>query len=256
MKHIPSALLLLAALPALAGTSDPVIPAPPVSDARKDSPPWEVRTALYGWAQSLEGDIAVRGLSAPVDIPFDDILGNLDLAAMGAIEVSRGRWSVLADLNYAEISEGILLPPGAPVPGVEFSQDQFLGNFLAIYEARHTETSLLDVYAGARVNAIDVELSTVGFSRAADESWVDPLVGARFQTELGESTFLRLVGDIGGFGVSSDLTWQTMAALGWRVMDQGSLLIGYRAIGTDYSDGGFTYDVVAHGPALGFEWHF
>lgn len=47
-----------------------------------------------------------------------------------------------------------------------------------------------------------------------------------------------------------------MAGFGYRVMDNGAILLGYRGIGTDYTDGGFTYDVVAHGPVIGFEYHF
>jgi hypothetical protein len=39
-------------------------------------------------------------------------------------------------------------------------------------------------------------------------------------------------------------------------MDNGAILLGYRGIGTDYTDGGFTYDVVTHGPILGFEYRF
>jgi hypothetical protein len=33
-------------------------------------------------------------------------------------------------------------------------------------------------------------------------------------------------------------------------------LIGYRALGTDYEDGAFEYDVTAHGPVLGVEFTF
>ena len=65
-----------------------------------------------------------------------------------------------------------------------------------------------------------------------------------------------LEGDIGGFGVSSEFTWQAMAALGYRTSENSSLLLGYRAIGTDYTNDGFTYDIVAHGVALGFEYTF
>jgi opacity protein-like surface antigen len=119
-----------------------------------------------------------------------------------------------------------------------------------------TDTLGLDLFAGARVNWIDAQLSSPTDSRSADKTWVDPIIGARFQSALSEKFFFRALGDIGGFDVSSELTWQAMAGFGYRVMDNGAILLGYRGIGTDYTDGGFTYDVVTHGPVIGFEYHF
>ena len=68
--------------------------------------------------------------------------------------------------------------------------------------------------------------------------------------------FSRGVGDIGGFGITSDLTWQAMAILGYHINESGSVILGYRGIGTDYTDGDFGYDVINHGVVLGFEYKF
>lgn len=73
---------------------------------------------------------------------------------------------------------------------------------------------------------------------------------------MGEQVYFRAAGDIGGFGAASDLTWQAMAGFGWRFSENGGAFLGYRAIGTDYEDGGFTYDMVVHGPLLGLEFVF
>jgi hypothetical protein len=62
--------------------------------------------------------------------------------------------------------------------------------------------------------------------------------------------------DIGGFNVSSDLTWQAMLLLGYRVNEKGSVGLGYRALGTDYTSGATTYDVVSHGLLLGYQYTF
>jgi len=56
--------------------------------------------------------------------------------------------------------------------------------------------------------------------------------------------------------VSSDFTWQALAALGYHLNDSASVLLGYRGIGTDYEDGAFAYDVISHGLLLGFEYKF
>jgi opacity protein-like surface antigen len=85
---------------------------------------------------------------------------------------------------------------------------------------------------------------------------VDPIIGFRLQSELTEKLFFRATGDIGGFGVSSDLTWQAMGGFGYRFTERCSGLLGDRAIGTDYTDGGFAHDVTTHGPVIGLGFRF
>ncbi len=213
---------------------------------------WQVRTALYGWAQGLDGDIAVKGIAAPVDIGFNEILGNLDIAAMGLVEINHGGWGFLADFNYAKISDQI--PTGNVA--VDFEEKQFVGNFFVTYEAFQNETFKFDVFGGVRVNWLEVNLALPPNSLSADKSWVDPVIGARFQAELGHSFFFRALCDVGGFGISSDMTWQALAAVGYQFNRSCSAIIGYRALGTDYTDGGFTYDVVASGPVIGLQYNF
>ena len=73
---------------------------------------------------------------------------------------------------------------------------------------------------------------------------------------LSEQLYLTSWGMIGGFGVSSDFTWDVMAALGYDVHDKISMIGGYRALGVDYSNGSFLFDVVQHGPILGAVFRF
>jgi hypothetical protein len=215
---------------------------------------WQFRVALYGWAQSLDGDVTVRGFTAPVDLKFDDLLQDLDMAFMGLAELSRGRWGLLVDVNYADIGDSLTLPRRGGT--IEFSMRQWLINSYLTYGVVRDGETVFDVFAGARFNSMELELETGLGTRSNDKTWVDPLIGLRYQRNLSPSFFFRAVGDIGGFGVSSDLTWQAMAGFGWRFSDSGSALLGYRVIDTDYDHGDFEYDVSAHGPALGVEFTF
>lgn len=246
--------LLLGSLSSFAGTTTPSFEEP-LSPASVPSP-WSCRVALYGWVQALEGDVSARGISTPVDFGFDDVLSKLDVALMGVVEVGYGRWSLFADSSYVELGVGEPTPFGVIAPSFEVKLTQFLGNYAIAYEVVKADTHRLDVYAGARVTRMDVEFDLGPISRSADQGWVDPIIGARYQADLGRSFFLRSVGDIGGFGVSSDLTWQAMLGFGYRFNDRGSVMLAYRAISTDYRDGGFQFDVLSHGPLLGVEYKF
>lgn len=258
MKSIASVSLALAAVPAFAGTTVPTLAdSKPVATAESG---WEVRTALYAWGTMLDGDVSVRGIDAPVDVGFDDILDHLDYAVMGTVEIGRGKWSFLSDLFLAQLG----------ADGSERNLDfdvqlnQFIGNFAFTYDVINDPGTRFDVYAGARVNSMEVDLDITRtgllrrrtFSGSDSETWVDPIIGARFQQELTDRFFIRALADIGGFGVSSDFTWQALAAIGYHVGDSASVAIGYRGLGTDYADGGFGYDVVSHGVILGFEYKF
>ena len=67
-------------------------------------------------------------------------------------------------------------------------------------------------------------------------------------------------GDIGGFGVGSDFTWNAITFIDYRLWKHVSILGGYRALYQNYKNGSgideFKFDVTMHGPilALNFTW--
>ena len=252
--------LVLTALPALAGPP----PAAPAAPAPVSDSGWTFRMAPYLWAQGLDGAMGVRGLTGDVNLDFSDIASDLDFAYMGAFEARHGRWGIMTDINYAETSDNIDTRE-VFFSGGDFKMKQFLGNVTLNYRVIETDTTALDLYAGARLNWVDLGISldrpsalrgaaSNTVSRSGDEFWADAIVGARFQTSLGGPWFLRASGDIGGG--DSDLTWQAMGLIGYKISDTCNVGLGYRTLSTDYKNGGFTYDITASGPILGAEWRW
>ena len=72
----------------------------------------------------------------------------------------------------------------------------------------------------------------------------------------GVSAYLFGLADVGGFGVSSDSTWQVMGALSYRLTDRIIARAGYRHLEVDYDNDGFVYDVELSGPILGVSFRF
>ncbi len=68
--------------------------------------------------------------------------------------------------------------------------------------------------------------------------------------------------DIGGFGVSSDFSWNAMAGILWDYSDSFSAALLYRALSVDYERGRertpnrFAYKTITQGPILGFVFRF
>lgn len=255
-KHHILSLIILGSASAFAGPASPpteqITPAAPSSD-------WRVNMTLYGWTQGLSGDVGILNRTVPVDVDFSDILSNLDIGAMGAVEVSRDRWSFIADMTYAEIGDSVTGRFGS-LTNVDLQQ--FLGNFVASYEIVETDTMKFDAYAGTRVNWINTDIKLTGprgrvlIDASEDEAWADPIIGVRFKAELPHSFFVTALGDVGGFDVGSQFTWQAMGGIGYHINANSSFILGYRAIGTDYTNSGFTYDITASGMMLAYAYQF
>ena len=219
------------------------------------------RIAPYLWGTWLDGTMGIGGNLTDVNVGFDDILKNLDFAAMGALELRNGRWGLGADLFYAEVSVEGQTPLGIFFTDARLKQRQFIGNFTASYAVYEDHSRVFDLFAGARVNYINLKMTLSGgptprISLSDDVTWVDPIIGGRYRASITDRWFYQIGGDIGGFGINSDLTWQAQGMLGYEFNELFSMGLGYRALGTDYSKDGFLYDIVSHGPVLGFEFKF
>lgn len=96
-----------------------------------------------------------------------------------------------------------------------------------------------------------------------EESWVDPIIGGRYYTEVSKDVALTLGGDVGGFGSGSDFTWKASGILSHNPNDSFKVYGGYQALSVDYGGNKkddeqdrnkdtFALDTVFHGPLVGF----
>ena len=261
---------------------------------------WEFRVTPYAWAPSVNGDVTVHGQSANIDMSFWDLFDSgssgaqLDslAALMGYVEARNGRWGIYGDIVWGKFDfSGDAVKQRNPIANLNVSAHAKGGLDYEItmaesgvtYEvarwARTNSATALDLLGGARYwnqeldlsLAVDasVDLGNLGLQRSGSLAiarsgtleWVDPFVGFRVRHELSPGRELQFLGDIGGFGVGSDLTWQLFAGYGFDFW-QSSLhgVIGYRALAVDYSQNNGpnknNLDLILHGPVVGlsFRW--
>jgi hypothetical protein len=118
----------------------------------------------------------------------------------------------------------------------------------------------LEPLAGARIqyleSTLDVQLPNIDAS--GEETWVDAFGGVRLALELNRRVTLFARGDAGGGG--SDLTWNALAGVDVHIARRFSLVAGYRALYTDFSDGHgnekFGWDITLYGPFVGMVFRF
>jgi opacity protein-like surface antigen len=119
----------------------------------------------------------------------------------------------------------------------------FVGTFTGFYRFVQEETGTADVLAGARVWATDTELT------------LKPGLGPGLSSD-DQDVGLRAYGDVGGFGLASDITYQVLGSVNYTFTESISADAGYRYLKVDYEDGSYLFDVAFHGPFLGVVFEF
>lgn len=236
------------------------LPAPPVNEPFIEPTGWQAVASAYVWGAGLTGTVGVLGLpDVDVDLPFVDILDHLDFAAMAVGQVRYDRFGLFADLVYVKVSGAAATPLGLIADRAGFGQEITIATLAGSYDFSHWDGLQLQALAGARIWSVETKLNLSGgtisvgrtLRREEQETWVDPLVGLQARYDLNDRWFLTGWGMASGFGASSDFGWDALAAVGYEFNDRISVAGGYRGVGVDYSNEGFVWDVVMHGPIVG-----
>jgi hypothetical protein len=294
MRCLPHLLCrtVLAPLCIIAGSSGvgwaaDLTPPPPAPVLEAPVPPgWTYRFVPYGWLTSVDGTQTVRGRSVKVDASFIDIVEKSDtlVALMGTFEARNGPFALYGDLVWSKVGvEGGNVRTRTPAPGltstvgrsVELDVQMAIVEVGAAYEVARSGPLAFDVLGGARywyqeadlslevtrtLDIGDLELAgTRAFARSGSVDWLDPVIGARVRYAVAPGHELFLRGDIGGFGVGSDFSWQAIGGYGFDFGAYNGItfsgVIGYRALSVDYAQGEgrsrYEFDMLQHGPILG-----
>ena len=235
---------------------------------------WTISVVPYLWALSLDGEVTLKGHEADVEMPFGDILEQLNGFLMLDVVVHKGRFGFFVNPLYAKLVgestgkllEGTLLE--RDVKG-ELTMKMLVMNFGAGYrlgpyalgsrENGRTPAVVVEPYLGGRWTHMDVKIDvTVSETESVEDDlgWADPVIGVMTVWDLYPRWNITLGGDIGGFGVGSDLTWTVICLAGYRFhfskRIMGNVQFGYRALYQDFETGSgsdqFKYDATMHGP--------
>ena len=98
--------------------------------------------------------------------------------------------------------------------------------------------------------------SLLGFTSSSSRNWTDPIVGAQLRYDLTRHWFGTMLGDIGGFGVGSDISWSIFGGVGYQFTDWFSATVGYRYMHVDYDKDQFLMNVNVQGLLAGLGFRF
>lgn len=222
---------------------------------------WEVSFTPYLWMSGMKIDIETpQGESIEVHDSFTDILGDLKFTFMGALEVKHGRFVSVQDIIFISMGSSADGHIG-PVP-IEAEVDERLISTTHLFGYRVVDEGpmFVDLFAGARFSSIkvDVELNlpqqTV--ERDTKKTEVGPVIASRVRFPLSDKWGIAVYGDLGGFGVGADLSWQLLGTVQYEISDRWRLSAGWRHFNAKQDKNNFDVDIKLDGPILGVTYRF
>lgn len=223
----------------------PVAVAPALAQRDRGNPGWYVRATQYVWFSNLGGAETLGfgeadNILGDLVVPVGDTL--LETSWATRIEVGKGRvrgWVNLASADFAKSTE--VHPVGDPSTLLDADFDfSWLSAdvFGAVQIGPFRSSNAVDLYGGVRYVKVEHDLEVVGRSPAsAEETWVDPVVGGRYFTEMGGRFWAVFNGDLGGFGVGSRFTLTLGGELGFRLVRPLDISLRYNYQEVEYDNG-------------------
>jgi hypothetical protein len=225
------------------------------------------------WVPGVTGTMAVGGttITSPESNSFlegidrgPDVATALEFAFVGAVSHRRGRWTGAIDAFGVRMGNEIKFQLGGVDVESEFSAAiarARVGYSLGRHRVGGSAVAEHAVYAGVRFHAVEVDIEPTATTRVqGDRTWWDPLIGVRSHIQLNDRWSILLQGDVGGFGVGSDLAWSLLAGVEYRISRRFGVTAAWSILDIDYARTllgvPFLFDVHLSGPHLALSFYF
>jgi hypothetical protein len=199
-----------------------------------------------------------------VELPFHQVLDDLQFAFMGTLGARNDKWSMLADVIYMDLSQtenlrNNTLPGGGSVTVNDTIDLQaWIVSPTVGYVVHSSEVGRVEVLGGLRYFWVDLGIQidvndTEVFNESASKDFWDGIVGMRAKFDVGQSWYLPMYFDIGAG--DSDFTWQAYAGVGYHFSSFDAVLM-YRYLDFEFDNLAAASDLVIKGPLLGAVFKF
>ncbi len=240
-----------------AKANDPKEITPVVAEKPVSSNPFSFDVSIPTWASAINGVTGVKGVTGNVNQSFSSIWDHLDYVVPLAFDVRYQKFGFHVDGQIVQLAQtfntrGLLFLSGT------LKMQQAFCNFDLDYRVLDTDRWQIDPYIGGRYNYLSLSGNLnsrfpkviPNFNANGSTSWVDPILGLNTKAHIYKPFSLIMLGDVGGFGVASHITYQFYGAGEVQLAKHVYMDLGYRYLYTNYNSGGFTYNVDMKGPEL------
>jgi hypothetical protein len=224
---------------------------------------WHFTITPYLWLPSVDTKLSVR--DEPIEVGTNtnsfDVFSKLDYGFLVLGEVRKGKLGLFYDFQTLKLSDDGTIYTAEPR---DFNYDLTFADATLALEYRVVDHPrfTLDALAGARAlyAKVSIDVDAVASDRELKGEqthvWVDPIIGGKCHYQINEHWGLAAYGDVGGFGVGSQLTAQVMGSVQYWFTDSVALQVGYRFFTDNFENGGFKFDTKLYGPVIGLTFAF
>ena len=126
----------------------------------KDPNGWSFIIEPYLWGLGVDGTVGLKRFDTHVDYNPLTVVKHLDWGIMAKGEVRKGKWGILGDGFFAQLSASGD-PPGPLYNNANIKLQQGMVELALAYRIIDDRRGFVDIYAGARYNyfGIDVDAS-------------------------------------------------------------------------------------------------
>lgn len=220
---------------------------------------WSYEGSIYLFMPETDVSLDTPQGSLDGTLSFSDALENLDFAFMAAFAATNERWSIIADYSYTDLSFSNETS-GPAFSGLETSFTvQYFSGYVG-YRVFTDQSAKIDLVGGFRwfrtETEFDLQAGTApGRTTNVDESWTDPVIGARARVAFSDRWSGTGFIDYGGFRSDSE-TWQVLLTADYAINDRWLLRGGYRYISFDHDIDGNDFKFDQSGPVFGATYRF
>lgn len=221
---------------------------------------WSFAVSPYVWLPGISTTTQIANRTLDADLSASDAISNLDFAFMGAAEARNGKWGLILDTIYSDISIDKDTPFGRLWSKAELDTKLSATTLYAAYRLVDTAKGSVDLLGGARFYDLDMTVSLVPGrrgpeSRSLGDSWTDPVFGLRGRYLFNEKWFAAGIADAGGF--SSDASsYQLFGSLGYQFDARWSAQAGWRYLDVERDIDGDDLALNLSGPLIGLTFRF
>ncbi len=221
---------------------------------------WEFILSPYVWVPAMTTSVDTTRGNVEVEKSMSDVLNSLNFSLMGAFEARNGRWGVLTDVIYSDLSESQRTPLGQLYSRARMDTRMLTVSGYGAFRAHETETVAFDLLGGFRYYESRVGLGLSANLLPAtrydmEETWADAVVGARVRVDFADAWFASAMGDVAVAG-DSDSSWQVLGIVGYRFNDRWSVQGGWRHLDVEKRMDGVDVGLEMSGPMVGMTYRF
>jgi hypothetical protein len=188
--------------------------------------------------------VGALGRDASVHASPGDVLSHFRFGLAGTFDIRRERFVAPIDLMWLRLEDdkAIPYPPALSATSVNAKAGVLL--FTPKVGVRVIDTKMFkaDALAGIRLwhfsEKLEFSPSQLGLNISPSQNWVDPVVGGRIEANLSPQVTTTIAGDVGGWGTGSQLEYQALGLLGFKIKPTVTLQAGYRYLYVDHVKGG------------------